>query len=495
MSYPDKLHFTLRNVSVREWVGKWSNYSTIDVNLKSGNVTIQESNFSNTRFPSPNGAVLVLTRGGKSNITVLNCLVIVRDFSGMTSRATTFQMMASKGNAGNVTISNSLFRNIGNLQRALLVSPKYRKRLIIITVISFSYRFQVHSKFPGNFKFPIDIYIDKCTFINNIFDLMLTLCDPTSVRITIQNSLFTSNETLFRKSYVIRLNIRLYSIKSTNANVTLDNDTFDSKSSVDFALFFKGRKKVTIKRCTFRNCIYAFPRAQRWIMAKDEAFYETGSGAISILNYPDTLKENGCLHSRTTNDTHPIWNYESNVTFEDTIFEQNIGLITGGVHVSNGLTTFKRCVFKNNFGIQQGGHIYSSSGTGRLDIEDCLFLRTKTMFDGINGSRYQKAAFLYSESGGPINLTNTSLISVFPARNGFRIFDISSGGYVHMDDKSTMQCNEGSKLVLENGTHLEYTQENGASCTKNLTVVKYTCLSCPVSLLQPPKRNIARFIC
>ena len=102
------------------------------------------------------------------------------------------------------------------------------------------------------------------------------------------------------------------------------------------------------------------------------------------------------------------------------------------------------------------------------------------MFDGINGSRYQKATFLYSESGVPITLKNTSLISVFPARNDFRIFDISGGGYVHMDDKSTMQCNEGSKLVLENATHLEYTQENGLSCTKNLTVVKYSCLSCPV---------------
>ena len=480
-SVPDTLDFTLRNVSVKEWTGNEPRYSAIDVLLKSGKVTIEESNFSNTRLASPNGAVLVLTLGGKSNITILNCSVIVIDISGMNSRTTTFQMMASKGNAGNVTISNSLFRNIGKIQRALLVSPKYRMRLINTTVISFSYGFRILPRFLERYKSPIDIYIDKCTFINNIFDLALTLYDPTSVRVTIQNSLFTSNETLFRTGYVIRLFIRLRNIKSTNASVTLDNDTFDSKSSVDFPLFFKGTKKVTIKRCTFRNCIYASP-VKKWIITKLDEFYPTGSGAISILNYPDTLKKNGCLHDpQTTNDTHPIWNYESNVTFEDTIFEQNMGLITGGVHISNGLTTFKRCVFKDNFGVQQSGHIYSSSGTGRLDIEDCLFLRTKTMFDGINGSRYQKATFLYSESGGPINLKNTSLISVFSARNDFRIFDISSGGYVHMDDKSTMQCNEGSKLVLEDATHLEFTQENGTSCTKNVTVVKYSCLSCPVS--------------
>ena len=477
ISVPDELHFVLRNVSVKEWAGSKSKYSTIDVLLKGGKVTIEESSFSNTGLTSPNGAVLVMTLGGESNITVLNCSVIVR---GSTSGAIAFQILASNKSAGIVAISNCLFRNIGKKQRALLVSPKYRIRVINMTVTSFSYGFQVLAGSSKNIMNATDIYIDKCTFINNIYDLLLTLYDPTSVHVTIQNSLFTSSETFFRKSYVIRLNIRLGNISSTNASVTLDNDTFDSKPSINFALFFKGRKNVTIKRCTFRNCIYAFPHAQKWIIKKSEEFYETGSGAISILNYPDTLIKNGCLHSNTIEDKHPIWDYESYVTFEDTTFEQNMGLIAGGAHISNGFTTFKRCVFKDNFGIEQSGHIYFSSGTGRLDMEDCLFLRTKRMFDGINSSRYEKATFLYSESGGPLNFKNTSLISAFPARNDFRMFDISSGGYVHMDDKSTMQCNEGSKLVLENATHLEYTKENGLSCRKNVTVVKYSCLSCSV---------------
>ena len=482
MSFPGKLYFTLRNVSVREWVGKNSKLSTIDVLLKSGQVTIEQSTFSNTRSASPNGAVLVKTLGGKSKITVLNCSVIVRGIktSKANHQALAFTIVASNKNAGIVAISNSLFRNIGEKQKGLLVSPKYNIRVINITVISFFYGFQVLALSSRNLMSRTDIYIEKCTFINNIYDLLLTLFDPTSVHLTIQNSLFTSSKTLFRRSYVIRFNIRLQKSNSTNAVVTLDNDTFDSKPSINFALFFKGTKNVTIKRCTFRNCIYAFSHAQKWPIAAGD-FYETGSGAISILTYPDTLIKNGCLHFNTVNNTHPIWTYESYVTFKDTVFEQNMGLIAGGVHISNGFTTFKRCVFKDNFGIQQSGHIYSSSGTGRLDIEDCLFLRTMRMLNGINSSSYVKATFLYSESGGPINLKNTSLISVFPARNDFRLFDISSGGYVHMDDKSTMQCNEGSKLVLENATHLEYTKENGVSCRKNVTVIKYSCLSCPVS--------------
>ena len=480
-SVPDTLDFTLRNVSLKEWTGNDHKYSTIDVLLKSGKVTIEQSNFSNTRSPSPNGAVLVKTLGGKSNITVLNCSVIV---SGVKTRkpksqALAFKIVASNNRAGIVSISNSLFENIGEKQKGLFVSPKYDIRVVNITVVSFFYGFQVLAEKPRNIMCPIDIYIDKCTFINNIYDMLLTPYDPTFVHVTIQNSLFTSNETLFRKSYVIRLNIRLENIYSTNAVVMLDNDTFDSKPSINFALFFKGTKNVTIKGCTFRNCIYAFSHAQKWRIEAGD-FYETGSGAISILTHPDTLLKNGCLHFNTVNNTHPIWAYESYVTFKDTVFEQNMGLIAGGVHISNGFTTFKRCLFKDNFGIQQSGHIYSSSGTGRLDMEDCLFLRTRRMFNGITSSRYVKATFLYSESGGPLNLKNTSLISVFPARNDFRMFDISSGGYVHMDDKSTMQCNEGSKLVLENGTHLEYTEENGESCRKNVTVIKYSCLSCPV---------------
>ena len=480
-SVPDTLDFTLRNVSVKEWTGNDHKYSTIDVLLKSGKVTIEQSNFSNTRSASPNGAVLVNTLGGKSNITVLNCSVIV---SGVKtpkakSQALTFKIVASKSSAGVVSISNSLFENIGEKQKGLSVSPKYHIRVINITVVSFFYGFQVLAEYPRNIMCPIDIYIDKCTFINNIYDMLLTPYDPTFVHVTIQNSLFTSNETLFRKSYVIRLNIRLEKISSTNAVVMLDNDTFDSKPSINFAFFFKGTKNVTIKGCTFRNCIYAFSHAHKWPIEAGD-FYETGSGAISILTHPDTLLKNGCLYFNTVNNTHPIWAYESYVTFKDTVFEQNMGLIAGGVHISNGFTTFKRCLFKDNFGIQQSGHIYSSSGTGRLDMEDCLFLRTRRMFNGINSSRYVKATFLYSESGGPLNLKNTSLISVFPARNDFRMFDISSGGYVHMDDKSTMQCNEGSKLVLENATHLEYTKENGESCRKNVTVIKYSCLSCPV---------------
>ena len=295
-SIPDELYFTLSNVTIEQWTGK------------GGKLTIEDSRFYKKRSTSVDGALNVKTIGGKSNITVSNCSFI--DKCVNKRRAIAFQIVASNGNAGSVVISNSRFISSGKKQKALLLSPKYRMRLVNITVISFRSGFQVLSSPPRNDTFPIDIYVDKCTFMNNIFDMLLTLLDPTSVYVTIQNTIFISTETIFRKSYAIRLNIPpLENISLTNAVIKLDNDTFQSKTSSNFALFFKGKKRVTIKGCKFLNCWYAHSNVQRWTIQETDDFYETGSGPISILTFADRALKSGCLHSNTIDDTHALWQY------------------------------------------------------------------------------------------------------------------------------------------------------------------------------------------
>ena len=248
-SIPDELYFTLRDVTIEQWAGINSKCSAVYILHKGGKVTIEDSRFYKKRLTSVDGALNVKTIGGKSNITVSNCSFI--DKCVYKRRAIAFQIVASNGNAGSVVISNSRFISSGKKQKALLLSPKYRMRLVNITVISFRSGFQVLSSPPRNDTFPIDIYVDKCTFMNNIFDMLLTLLDPTSVYVTIQNTIFISTETIFRKSYAIRLNIPpLENISSTNAVIKLDNDTFHSKPTSNFALFFKGKKSMTIKGCT-----------------------------------------------------------------------------------------------------------------------------------------------------------------------------------------------------------------------------------------------------
>ena len=201
--------------------------------------------------------------------------------------------------------------------------------------------------------------------------------------------------------------------------------------------------------------------------------------AISILTNPDTPLKTGCLMSDSKTNTHPVWHYDSHVIFEDTTFENNVGLIAGGVHLSNGFTKFQRCTFQNNFGVKQSGHVYSAYGTGRVDFEDCSFLRTKESMPVSNNSTHNKSTFLYSESGGPLNLTNTSMTSLVPERNNFPVLDISSGGYVDIDRNSEIHCSEGSKLLLENATHTVYTERNKMTCQINVTVLKYSCRPCP----------------
>ena len=307
-SIPDELYFTLRDVTIEQWAGRNSKCSAVYILHKGGKVTIEDSRFYKKRLTSVDGALNVKTIGGKSNITVSNCSFI--DKCVHKRRATAFQIVASKGNAGIVTISNSHFISSERKQKALLSSPKYRMRLVNITVISFRSGFQVLSSPPRNDTFPIDIYVDKCTFMNNIFDMLLTLLDPTSVYVTIQNTIFISTETIFRKSYAIRLNIPpLENISLTNAVIKLDNDTFQSKTSSNFALFFKGKKRVTIKGCKFLNCWYAYSNVQRWTIQETDDFYETGSGPISILTFADRALKSGCLHSNTIDDTHALWQY------------------------------------------------------------------------------------------------------------------------------------------------------------------------------------------
>ena len=186
---------------------------------------------------------------------------------------------------------------------------------------------------------------------------------------------------------------------------------------------------------------------------EDDAFYETATGGISILTNPDKPLKMGCVQLDTKTNTRPLWQYESHVTFEDTAFENNVGLIAGGLHLSNGFTKFQKCTFQD----KQSGHIYSAYGPGRVEFENCSFLRAK------ENVSYKKSTFLYSESGGPLKLTNISMVSLVLEKNSFPVLATSSGGYVDIDEKSEIHCSEGSKLLLDNATHIFYTNKNNMS--------------------------------
>ena len=482
---PHRLYFTLRNVTVEQWEGnngkRTPRCMAVDVLLDGGIVTLEGSTFTKKMLSRGDGAFSLLTTVGESNITISNC--IFKDTSMDATRGDIVHIASVNGNAGMVTISNSFMENKNNRKIALFISPMYHIKLFNVTFNSLKYGLQTASLPAINGSFPIDILIDNCYFIDNTHDAMFVLLGPTSVQLTIKNTLFsTRNEKVRRDqrdySYAISLVIPpLKHVNFSKAVIQLDNNEFHHRSASFFALLFEGFKNVTVKHSSFRNCHVSAYKLE-WAFRRIGVFYKTTAGAISILFNPDKLLGLGCVDSESAKETHPSWTYSSHVLFENTKFEENVGIDVGAVHISNGFTKFRRCVFVNNFGIRRCGHVHSAFGTGRVEFEHCSFLKTMEGATISDGSQFDKGVFLYSESGGPLIFKNTSMTSLKFNRSSYPIVDISSGGFVHMDEKSEMKCNKGEVLLLENGTHFLYTEKNKRICVLNVTVLKYSCKPC-----------------
>ena len=482
---PHRLYFTLRNVTVEQWEGNHGRETErcmgVDVVLDGGIVTLEGSTFTKKMLSRGNGAFSLFSFGGKSNITISNCTF--KDTSMDTPRGRIVNIVSRNGNAGMVTISNSFMENKNNRKIALFISPGYHIKLFNVTFNSLKYGLQTVSSPPKNGSFPIDILIDKCSFIDNTHDAMFTLLGPTSVQLTIKNTLFSTRSEIVKwdqSDYGYAISLVIPPLKHVNfskAVIQLDHNEFRRRSASYFVLLFEGFKNVTVKHSSFRNCHVSAYKLE-WAFRKTGVFYKTRAGAISILFNPDKLLGLGCVDSESAKETHPSWNYSSHVLFENTKFEENVGIDVGAVHISNGFTKFRRCVFVNNFGIHRCGHVHSAFGTGHVEFEHCSFLKTMESATISDSSQFDTGVFVYSESGGALIFKNTSMTSLKFNRSSYPIVEISSGGFVHMDEKSEMKCNKGEVLLLENGTHFLYTEKNKRICVLNVTVLKYSCKPC-----------------
>ena len=471
-SCPSKLNFTILNAMVSNSHGNFHRCVTIFVRFNSGKVEIKESKWVNN-LRKTSGALHIFSETAKSeaNVTISR--------SSFTDNArTTISISATNTNAGNTTIVDNLIANFKNRQQtALSIKPYYQIKLENITVTNFRYGLKSLREPFKHDTFSVNIAVFNCTLINNIYDMLLTFHDPTSIQLMIKNTIFTSNE-IREKSYAIRLHIPpLRNGNSCDAVIELDNNTFDYRPSSSFALFFRGNKTLSIRRSTFRNCVCLY--REKWSLSNG-SFYETATGALSILTNPDKLLQSGCVHLDVKRNIHPLWTYRSHILIEDTIFHDNAGLGAGGVYISNGYTKFERCAFQDNFGIEQTGHVYSAYGTGQVHFKDCSFSTTKTSVTILNNITFNKASFLYSESGGPMKFQNTSMRFLVAKRGSYPLFDISSGGYVEMDDSTTIKCSKGSQLLFENTTHFLLTEEGQKNnfCKINVTSLKFACKSC-----------------
>ena len=460
----------LSKVRVQNCFGAYGQCRVVHLMPRSANVTVEESTWIENVQPVRSG-LLIDGMGGKVHVTISTSRFINNTFL---HRA--IEIVALNEHAGSVSIVNSELAGIPIRSKCrLIISPKYTIRLVNFTINCCHFGLVIYPSHPIQNAFPVNIFLDNCVFRDTFYDMIVSLNDPISVNFTIRNTIFAGlkrNPQTKRMSYAVHfLCPPLKKVRLSSVTVLLENVTFDSRPPSSFVFSCQGYKTITIRRSVFRNC-FAFYSSK---IVK--SFYEISTGGITIINKPDNPKQTGCVRSSDRNDTHPLWSYNSRVVFEDTVFEGNVGLTAGAVHITNGDTRFDRCIFRDNFGLRQAGHVYSAYGTGRVELNDCVFSKTRTNIT-LNETNFLKATFLHSESGGPLKMRNTSMTFFQSHRNAHPIFQISGGGYVDIDGGTILQCSLGNRLSFENSTHFVFSEKNDTVCRINATGIKYSCSLC-----------------
>ena len=477
-----KVYASIREMLVRDCFYFQQQSYIVRIVLSNGKVAITDSSWK-SGMSSASKALMISNAGGKTDVLISGCTFV--DKAKVRRNISTVGIQALKAQAkGSILIENSVFSNgwVTVPGRALWMSPQFSIKLINVVLKSFRYPLLIQGLYPKrpSDTRPFHISISNCSFLDNSFDMVAHSRDPAHVELSIENTIFKGSQVAQKNAglYIIVSPLRVLNISS--AVVKINNVTFESRPCNVIGLLFKGNKTLKIQKSVFRNGICP----QRY--ARKGTVYETSTGAITILSPPDKFVRTGCVNKSTREETHPVWSYRTNALFEDNIFEGNAGLIAGAVYVSNGYTTFQRCTFRNNFAIEQSGHVYSAYGTGRVDFKDCFFSSRKKKIT-INDTTFYKTTFFLSESKGPINLQNTTMVSTAPENYSYPVVRISNGGFVYMDDSSTIQCGIGNKLQLDNATHFIYTEQNNSFCRVNVTVLKYSCNLCGPSFYSMQK--------
>ncbi|XP_044177522.1 LOW QUALITY PROTEIN: uncharacterized protein LOC122959940 [Acropora millepora] len=440
----------------------------------SANFKISDSSWTNNRNGT-DATFVVGNTGGKTDITITKCF-----FGNNSARIYSSVIFeALNTHAGSVLIENTTFlnqhKNIGDQENhALRITPEFRIKLSNVVISSRNATGLVISSFEGTKPKDnkVNIDISRSTFLNCAQDILVNLINSMDIKFTITNSIF-STKNAGPKDLGISLTEKNVNMRNTtNTSIRLENVTFLSRPCNAFDQLSPGLKTIQIRNSTFKDAVCSHRRLSKY------HHYFARAGSVAIQSLPDILKKSGCVPNNTNENVHRLWNYKSTVIFEDSTFEGNVGLKAGAVILINGNVTFNRCKFKNNFANLSSGHVYAEYGTGQIHFKDCSFLRT-TERPAANGDLFKRTAFLKSESAGPLVIENTTMVSNLIGRNRSPMVLILNGGYVHIDDKSSMKCSAGSKLLFENTTHFQYGYAiDGSFCKFNVTVLDYSCMPC-----------------
>ena len=200
-------------------------------------------------------------------------------------------------------------------------------------------------------------------------------------------------------------------------------------------------------------------------------------GAIYIYHWnPDVPKDPGCIYDAKG---FPSWVYKSHSTFEDTVFERNVAVSGGALHLRNGKSIFLDCSFINNFASTLGGHIYTETGSASLIIEGSVFNKTLTELQ--NKIKYTTGSFIHTESSGAFKLNSTTM-EASPYRNTGPLLQVTNGRLIYLGNNnlttSTFNCPVGSQMEFLQFSHQVTTQVNNTDCTIKITSLEFSCSAC-----------------
>ena len=398
------------------------------------------------------------------------------------------RVTGTEAQCGTINISNTSFARNYRLFAAVDITPNFKVRLDGVRVVSstLGVRMVSYDKVAMNESdFYLDVSIDKCIFLNNLNDLYGLLNNSVEIRFRVTNTIFDGKRIQEKDSGNSTFGIRVIVPPESktifsHVDVGIENVTFVGRPANSIVLVAKGNKTVTVRNCKFLDSFSLEKNEWRISKLRNLPDYTTGQGVLMFAFDSDELVDRGCVNSGVRNNTHPKWNYSSRVLFEDTLFQNNFGHVAGAIQIINGYVKFRRCNFTDNFAISDTGHVYVGYGSAKVEFKSCIFKRTRRQ-GTFKGTPFCVGRFLHSESGGPVQIKNTSFATSISQRLvPQRILRILSGGYFDMDLNSTIQCPTGSSLRFDNYSHFHYDggQEN-TFCRINVTTEIFTCRMCP----------------
>ena len=258
-----------------------------------------------------------------------------------------------------------------------------------------------------------------------------------SGNLTIQQCQFLKNRAYFNGSGALFVNVNLLNITDS---------FFDDNRAVSFsgyagALSLAAMSAV-IFNTTFNNCSATY----------GGAIWAYSCGKITIKKSQFVENNVGEQDPKKGAGGGATFSQDSQVTFEETMFQRNTGVLGGAVYLQNGGVTFKNCYAVDNFAVAQGGFLYLAYGVKNVVIQDSVLNQTKTELRKSLFS-YKKASFISGHSLEVLTIHNTTMEATPYDSNGplLLVTNVTVMDF-GKDNSTSLNCPAGSKMEILNYT-------------------------------------------